>query len=179
MTDETANTRRFHPLLWLGWILALLFLAAAAGFAHHIAWMRAQLDSAQGQNAQLRLQLQHADQLADVLTSPQASHFVLTETRQPSHPVGQVSWLPAKGALVFMAAGLRPLPPDKTYELWLVPSEREAPIPAGLFRPNADRGANVVLPPLPANTTAQRFLVTVEPAHGSETPSLPMILQGQ
>ena len=179
MTNETGTTRHAHPLLWLGWILALLFLAAAAGFAHHIAWMRAQIDAAQGQNAQLRQQLQHADQVADVLTSPQASHVVLTETRQPARPIGQVSWLPATGALVFMAAGLRPLPPGKTYELWLVPSERQAPMPAGLFRPNADHGASVVLPPLPANTRAQRFLVTVEPAHGSETPSLPIALQGQ
>jgi anti-sigma-K factor RskA len=95
------------------------------------------------------------------------------------HPVGQVSWLADKGALVFIAGGLRPLPADKAYELWLVPAQGKAPIPAGLFRPDADHGATVVLPPLPAETQAKSFLVTVEPGHGSETPSLPIVMQGQ
>lgn len=168
-----------HPLNWIGWVLAALFLAAAAGFAHHIAFLRGQLNSAQGNAAQMRVQLEHADQIVAVLTSPQTQHVVMTETRQPLRPVGQVSWLPSQGALVFVAGGLRDIPADKTYELWLIPPTGKAPIPAGLFRPGADHGATVVLPPLPAHTEAQRFLVTVEPGHGSETPSLPIVLQGE
>lgn len=166
-------------MTWLGWVLALIFAAAAAGLAHHVAWMRGQLDAAQGHAAQLQVQLDHANQIVAVLTSPDAAHIVLTETRQPLHPVGQVSWLAGKGALVFVAGGLRPIAADKTYELWLIPAQSKAPIPAGLFRPDADRGATVVLPALPADTQAKSFLVTVEPAHGSETPSLPIVMQGQ
>ena len=127
----------------------------------------------------MRLQLDHANEIVAVLSSPQSSHVVLTETRQEARPVGQVSWLASKGALIFVAGGLRPLPADKTYELWLIPAQGKAPIPAGLFRPDADHGATVVLPPLPAETQAKSFLVTVEPGHGSETPSLPIVIEGQ
>jgi anti-sigma-K factor RskA len=74
---------------------------------------------------------------------------------------------------------LRPLPAGRTYELWLVPQPGKAPIPAGLFRPDADRGATVVLPPIPADTQARRFMVTEEPAQGSTTPSLPIVMEGQ
>lgn len=177
--DDYAHARRFHPWAWIGWILAVLFLAAALVLAHHVAWIRHELNTSQGDASQLRLQLNHANQIVAVLTSPDSAHIVLTESRQPPHPVGQVSWLAGKGALVFVAGGLRPIPADRTYELWLIPQQRKAPIPAGLFRPDADNGATVVLPPLPADTQAKTFLVTIEPGHGSETPSLPIVMQGQ
>ncbi|HEX4067135.1 MAG TPA: anti-sigma factor [Acidobacteriaceae bacterium] len=179
MADATPHTGRIHPLNWIGWVLAVLFLAAAAGLAHHVAFLRAQVNSAQGDAAQVRVQLQHANQIVAVLTSPDATHIVLTETRQPVHPVGQVSWLAAQGALVFVAGGLKEIPADRIYELWLIPMTGKAPIPAGLFRPDADHGATVVLPALPADTQAKSFLVTVEPGHGSETPSLPIVMQGE
>jgi len=179
MSDETSHTKHIHPLSWLGWLLAVVFLAAAAGLAHKVGTVRSELNRAQGGAAQMQVQLDHANQVVAVLSSPQSAHVVLTETRQPMHPVGQVSWLAGKGALVFVAGGLRPIPADKAYELWLVPAEGKAPIPAGLFRPDADHGATVVLPPLPAETEAKRFQVTVEPGHGSETPSLPIVIEGQ
>jgi len=179
MADDTSPTRRIHPLNWLGWLLALVFAVVAAGLAHKVATVRGDLNTAQGGAAQMHIQLDHANQIVAVLSSPQSSHVVLTETRQATHPVGQVSWLASKGALVFVAGGLRPLPADKTYELWLIPAQGKAPIPAGLFRPDVSHGATVVLPPLPAETQAKSFLVTVEPGHGSETPSLPIVMQGQ
>jgi len=179
MIDETANNeRRFHPGLWIGWILAVVFLAIALWLAHHMAWVRREVDIARGNAAQLQLRLDHANELVDVLTSPQSKHVVLTENRQPAHPGGEVSWLSNKGALVFVAGGLKPLPAGKAYELWLVPAEGQAPIPAGLFQPDADASATVVMPPLPAQTQAKRFLVTVEPSAGSATPSLPIVMQG-
>jgi hypothetical protein len=180
MVDETTQLRhRHHPFGWLGWVLAAVFAAAAAGLAHHIAFLRGQVNAYQGNAAQLQVQLQHANEIVDVLNSPESVHVVLTETREPTHPVGQLSWLASKGALVFMAGGLKPLPADKTYELWLVPTLGKAPVPAGLFRPNADHGATVVMPPVPADTRVDRFMVTVEPAHGSETPSFPIVMQGR
>jgi anti-sigma-K factor RskA len=179
MSDGPSNTNHNHPLSWLGWVLAVLFLAVAAGMAHKVASVRGELNTTQGGAAQMRVQLDHANQIVAVLSSPQSTHVVLTETRQPMHPVGQVSWLADKGALVFVAGGLRALPADKAYELWLIPTQGKAPIPAGLFRPDPDHGATVVLPPLPAETQAKNFEVTVEPGHGSETPSLPIVMQGQ
>jgi anti-sigma-K factor RskA len=179
MTDETTQTRRSSPLTWLGWVLALIFAALTAGLAHKVAAVRNELNSVQGGAAQMRVDLNHANQIVAVLSSPQSAHVVLTETRQAAHPVGQVSWLASQGALVFVAGGLRDLPADKAYELWLIPAGGKAPIPAGLFRPDPDHGATVILPPVPAETQAKGFEVTAEPGRGSETPSLPMVMQGQ
>ena len=179
MTDETTQMKQRHPLTWLGWLLAGVFAVAAAVLAHHAAWLRGQLNTSQGGTAQMKVQLDHANQIVAVLSSPQSAHVVLSETRQPAHPVGQVSWLQSQGALVFVAGGLRDLQGDKAYELWLIPTGGKAPIPAGLFRPDPDHGATVVLPPLPADTEARKFEVTVEPGHGSETPSLPIVMQGE
>jgi len=179
MANETIQTRRSSALTWLGWLLAAVFAVVAAVLAHHTAWLRGELNAAQGGTAQMKVQLDHANQIVAVLSSPQSAHVVLSETRQPVHPVGQVSWLQSQGALVFVAGGLRDLPADKAYELWLIPAGGKAPIPAGLFRPDPDHGATVVLPPLPAETEAKRFEVTVEPGRGSETPSLPIVMQGE
>lgn len=179
MPEETTQTKRGSALTWLGFLLAAVFAVAAAVLAHHVAWLRGQLNASQGRAAQIQVQLDHANQVVAVLSSPQSTHVVLTETRQPLHPVGQVSWLEPQGALVFVAGGLRDLPSDRTYELWLIPKDGKAPIPAGLFRPDAGHGATVVLPPLPAHTEARKFQVTTEPGHGSETPSLPIVMQGE
>jgi|ERR1700728_720416 anti-sigma-K factor RskA len=175
---EMGRAERSNPLSWLGWLLALVFAVVAAGLAHKVATVRGELNTAQGGSAQMQVELDHANQIVAVLSSPESAHVVLTE-RQAIYPVGQVSWLAGRGALVFIAGGLRPLPPEKTYELWLIPVGGKAPIPAGLFRPDADHGATVVLPPLPAATQAKSFEVTTEPGHGSETPSLPIVMQGQ
>lgn len=180
MAEETTRPKhQHHPFHWLGWVLAGVFAAAAAGLAHHMAFLRGQVNTYEGDAAQLRVQLQHADNIVSVLNSPDSVHVVLSETSEPPHAVGQLSWLANKGALVFMAGGLKPLPADKTYELWLIPKLGKAPVPAGLFRPNADHGATVVLPPVPADTQVEKFMVTVEPAQGSETPSFPIVMQGR
>ena len=179
MADETTQTGKNSALTWIGWLLAVVLAVAAAVLAHHGAWLRGELNASEGSAAQMKVQLDHANQVVAVLSSPQSEHVVLSETRQAMHPVGQVSWLQSRGALVFIAGGLRDLPADKAYELWLIPAGDKAPIPAGLFRPDPDHGATVVLPPLPAETEAKRFLVTVEPGHGSETPSLPIVMQGE
>jgi anti-sigma-K factor RskA len=184
MATETTSSETVRPgwsfaMAWIGWILAVIFLAVGLWLAHHLAWERGQLDLAEGEASQLRQQLAHAEQIVSVMTAPDAAHIVLTENRQTEHPVGQVSWLENKGALVLIAGGLRALPANKTYELWLVPAGGKAPIPAGLFRPDAAHGATVVLPPVPAETQAKLFMVTEEPAQGSTTPSLPIVMEGQ
>jgi anti-sigma-K factor RskA len=176
--DSASTASRAWAWAWIGWILAVIFLAAAAWMAHHLAFVRGQLDLSEGDASQLRQQLGHAEQIVAVMTTPESAHIVLTEDGRIAHPVGQVSWLAKKGALVLIAGGLHTLPDGKAYELWLIPEQGKGPIPAGLFRPDRDHGATVVLPPIPADTPAKRFLVTIEPEHGSTTPSLPIVMEG-
>lgn len=179
MNGTQENARQFAPGCWIGWLLAAIFVAAAIWLGHRTLWLQGQLVTAEGSSARLAVKLNHANEVIDVLTLPQAKHVVLTEARGPLRPSGQVSWLASEGALVFVGGGLKPLPVSRSYELWMVPEDSKAPIPAGLFRPNADGSASVVLPPLPANTQARKFMVTMEPAKGSATPSLPIVIQGE
>jgi anti-sigma-K factor RskA len=72
---------------------------------------------------------------------------------------------------------LRPLPAEKAYELWLIPTQG-APIPAGVFKPDAHGGAMVINPPLPAGVEAKTFAITIEPEKGSATPTKPIVMVG-
>jgi anti-sigma-K factor RskA len=77
---------------------------------------------------------------------------------------------------MLMASNLGPVPPNKTYELWLIPAHG-APMPAGTFKPNA-RGEATMEHQLPPGTEAKAFGVTIENEGGSATPTLPIVLSG-
>ena len=62
-------------------------------------------------------------------------------------------------------------------ELWLIPTTG-APIPAGVFKPDAHGSASVVNPPLPPGVEAKAFAITVENEAGSATPTMPIVMMG-
>ena len=116
--------------------------------------------------------------VAEVLTAPDAAHFTLVSTPVKPVPQGRAIYLQKRAALVFIAANLAPIPADKTYELWLLPASGAAPIPAGLFKPDARGSAAVLTPPLPAGVEAKGFAVTIENEGGSQTPTMPIVMAG-
>jgi anti-sigma-K factor RskA len=71
-----------------------------------------------------------------------------------------------------------PIPLNKAYELWLIPANGSAPIPAGLFKPNAQGTAAILKPPLPTGVEAKTFAVTIEPEAGSSAPTSQPTLVG-
>lgn len=164
--------------LWIGWLAA----AASIFFAF------SQLQKVRVLNEQLAQQKQAAEQQAaansraqqvlDVLTSPGAKRVLLTAAKAKPEPTGRAVYLAENGGLVFQASNLGPLAENKTYELWVIPANGQAPIPAGLFRPDAAGSASVVLPPLPKGVPAKAFGVTIEKVEGSSTPTAPIILVG-
>jgi len=164
---------------WLGWVAAAAALAIAAYLGYGNSKLKEQLNENRSQIALLAAQADRAQELTDALTSPAAKQVTLTESKQPALPVGHATYLPKRGALIFVASNLRPVAADKTYELWLIPANGKAPIPAGLFRPDASGSASVVLPPLPEGVEAKAFGVTIEDAQGSATPTLPIVMSGQ
>jgi len=119
-----------------------------------------------------------AQQVLDVLTAKASQHVLLTSGKARPEPTGRAVYLASSGSLIFQANNLDPLPQGKTYELWVIPADGKAPIPAGLFRPNAVGSASVILPPLPTGVPAKAFGVTVERAQGSDTPTAPILLAG-
>jgi anti-sigma-K factor RskA len=112
------------------------------------------------------------------LTAPNAQRVTLTQGKAPAEPTARATYLPERGGLILLATNLKPLPEDKTYELWVIPANGKAPVPAGLFRPDAAGTATLVLPPLPAGIPAKAFGVTIEKASGSDSPTTPIILSG-
>jgi anti-sigma-K factor RskA len=122
-------------------------------------------------------QMVQAKQLISALTSADAAHFTLVASTTPPQPQGKAIYQRSTGTLVFLASNLRDLPPQKTYELWLIPASG-APVPAGLFRPDRRGSAAVIKPPLPAGIEAKTFAITVEPESGSAAPTSTPIMVG-
>ena len=113
------------------------------------------------------------------LTAPDAAHFTLLSTNAVPQPQGRAIYLRNKATLVFVASNLKPVQPGKTYELWLLPENGPKPIPAGTFKPDAKGNASVLLPSLPAEVAAKGFAVTIENDGGSDTPTMPIIMDGE
>jgi hypothetical protein len=119
-----------------------------------------------------------AQEVLDTLTAPAAQRVVLTGVKMPPAPTGRAVYLPARGALIFQANNMAALPKDKAYELWVIPANGAAPIPAGLFWPDWAGNASVVMPHLPWGVPAKAFGVTIEKANGSTTPTTPILMAG-
>jgi anti-sigma-K factor RskA len=168
---------------WRMWFSALEWVGAAAALVVVLLLVR-QNGQLQNQLSQARInssaqeaQLQQAKQLVESLTSPDAVRYVLVAGKTPPQPQGKAIYVAKSGTLVFLASNMPALPPQKTYELWLIPTTG-APIPAGLFHPNAQGSAAVVKPQLPPGVEAKTFAITVEPEAGSAAPTSQPIMVG-
>jgi anti-sigma factor RsiW len=179
--QEVKPRRSWFPILipWAG-AFALLVLAGYLGSQNQK--LNELLNNDKGQIAQLSAQSaqaqQTAQELTDALTSPAAKQVTLTEGKGVQPPSGRTSYLAEKGALVFVGNNLKPIPANKTYELWIIPADGKAPMPAGLFRPDEHGSASVVLPKLPTGVPAKAFGVTIENAEGAASPTMPIVLSG-
>ncbi|HMF54240.1 MAG TPA: anti-sigma factor, partial [Edaphobacter sp.] len=120
----------------------------------------------------------HSQRVLQLMMTPSAQRVTLTASKTPAEPAGHAIYLAERGELIFQGNNLKALREGKTYELWLIPANGTAPIPAGLFRPDKGGDASVVMPPLPAGVAVKAFGVTIEPAQGSNTPTVPIVLSG-
>ena len=183
--QDERKPRRFAPIMaWAGWSIAAVMAVVAGMQVDQRKLVEQDLSVAQAQLGQSAAQVQHAKQVADTLRDASAMrvalHVPLNAGAVPKlDPEGHATYLPSTGALVFVADHLDPLQAQKTYQLWLLPATAgSAPIPAGLFKPDANGNATVVMPPLPKGVTARGFGVTVENDGGSKTPTAPIVLLG-
>jgi anti-sigma-K factor RskA len=94
-------------------------------------------------------------------------------------PEGHAVYSSRSGKLIFTAENLPAPPSGKAYELWILPASGGAPIPAGVFTPDAQGKGGIVFPSVPENVVAAGFGITVEDAAGSLAPTSAIILSGQ
>jgi len=162
----------------LGWasvsaaILVIVFLARQNND------LEAQLASLQARSAADEQQLRQARELATALTSANAEHFTLVANNARPQPQGKAMYNPPTGTLVFLASNMPAIPAHNAYELWLIPASGAAPIPAGVFKPDASGSATVIKAALPTRIDAKTFAVTVEPEAGSSAPTSQPIMVG-
>jgi hypothetical protein len=166
---------------WTGWAIAA-GLAVVAGLLYKdTGALRATIAANSHQVAGLTAEAARSHQLTQALTDPKAMRVTLTTkpvaTPKPE-PIAGATYNADKGTLVFLASGLDPLETYKTYELWLIPADGTAPVPAGTFHPDDHGNASLIMPDLPKGVAAKGFGVTIEDEGGSQTPTQPIIMAG-
>lgn len=171
--------KRTGSLWWnmLGWAAAVAAIILGVLLKEQNSDLRRHVTELETSLSKQDRQLLEAKQLLSAMTSPEAAHFTLVAGKTSPHPEGKAIYLPGTGTLVFLASNLPAVPSQKTYELWLIP-KAGAPVPAGLFKPDARGTASVIHPPLPVGIEAKAFAVTVEPESGSPAPTSQPIMAG-
>lgn len=178
--EPRAQKSRANLVHWwagLGWVTAALMIVVAVTF-----WRQnQQLKSSHVKSVEFiegeRLQLEKARVVADILQAPDATRYDVLPVKYPAPPPSGKAIYSRERGLIFIASNLKPVPAQKAYELWLIPTQG-APIPAGVFKPDAHGSATVINPPLPVGVEAKAFAITVEPEQGSSTPTPPIVMRG-
>jgi anti-sigma-K factor RskA len=169
--------RRFTWFKAFEWAVATAAALLVLFFARQNRDLRQQIGALQANSWNQSQQLTHAKELIASLTSTEAEHFTLVASKTPPPAEGKTIYIRNSGTVIFLASNMPQLPPDKTYELWLIPATG-APIPAGLFKPDPHGNATLIKPPLPAGVEAKAFAITVEPEAGSPAPTSTPIMVG-
>jgi anti-sigma-K factor RskA len=78
---------------------------------------------------------------------------------------------PSRDAVVVRMNNVPPPPPGKVYQMWLIPKDGSAPVSQGLMDAEALSKPAVVK----GIRTAAALGITVEPAGGSASPTLPTV----
>jgi len=162
---------------WLGWAATAAVIVFAMSLWRENSLLRATVESARSRAAESARQLEELRKIAAPIIEPEAQRVTLVAAKTPPQPQGKAFYLRSRNSLVFLANNMPALPPQKAYELWLIPTSGN-PIPAGLFKPDAHGSASVVNPPLPAGTEAKAFAITVENEAGSAAPTTPILMMG-
>jgi anti-sigma-K factor RskA len=173
---ETARPRRSW-WGWLGWAATAAVIVFAASLWKDNSALRRELISWRSLASHQELELGRTRDVLATLTASEAMHVTLVAVKTPAQPQGKAFYMRNRGSLVFIANNMPALPAQKAYELWLIPAQG-APIPAGVFKPDAHGSATMVNPPLPPNMEAKAFAITVENESGATTPTMPIMMIG-
>jgi hypothetical protein len=162
---------------WLGWAATAAVIVFALSLWRENSSLKERLISATSLGEESSRQLEEIRRVAAPILEPQAQRVTLVAAKTPPQPQGKAYYLKNRSSLVFLANNMPALPPQKAYELWLIPTNG-SPIAAGVFKPDARGSATVVNPPLPPGTDAKAFAITVENEAGSPTPTSSIIMSG-
>lgn len=162
--DLATERGRRRPIL--GWVLAAAAVLAIVALAGLSLFLQARVDTAE----QLALQLRDA-----IGAAGQPGAQVATVSGTDAQPgAGGFVVLPADGTGYLVVDDLAPLAAGQVYEAWTIVGDA-APVPAGLATPTD----GLAIFPLAPGTAVQVVALTIEPAGGSDTPTMPIQAAGQ
>jgi anti-sigma-K factor RskA len=176
--DAAGRTNARRKSNWWNWVLipataALALLCVSLWRENN--QLFAQLREAQRVASDFEQERVHVQKLVNALAAPETITVKLAGTGDAADGSGVVKYNSRTGLVVYMAK-LPPLPSDKVYQMWLVPTNG-APISAGVFVPAAGK-PTVWSAEVPGDTEPKAFAVTIEPAGGVAQPTGPKVLLG-
>jgi anti-sigma-K factor RskA len=162
---------------WLGWAATAAVVIFGVSLWRENAALRQSLASMSSRAVEERRELEELRRVTAPILNPEAQRVTLVSVKSAPQPQGKAFYLRNRSSLVFLASNMPALPPRKAYELWLIPVNG-APVPAGVFKPDARGSASVVNPVLPAAVEAKAFAITVEDEDGATAPTTPILMMG-
>ncbi len=122
-------------------------------------------------------ELAEAKAVSELIHAPDVKRMTLVSAHTPPQPLMKMIYSPQKGSLMLMAANCPPLPENKIYELWLLPADGGKPMAAGWFKTDSNGHAMMFHTMETAGINAKGFAVTIEPAGGSQSPTMPIVME--
>ena len=168
----------FRPNLW-----AAIFAPAAAAMALAtvLLWvtnnhLNSQIDRQRAEVQQLKQQADEINALLDLATARDTVSVPLAPMPEAHGATGRVLYNARMGKMFYSDTMATAAPPDKSFQLWLVPASGN-PISAGILTPEPGVGSRMMRT-MPPGVTPKAFAVTLEPAGGMPQPTGPKIFVG-
>jgi anti-sigma-K factor RskA len=167
---------------FIGGAIAAAIGTVAVGFLfdhnrQQIESLRTQVARHDEQLGTLETSIESSGKTLRMLESPSVQVVSAEGTEAQPRALARVFMDRSRGTLLLYTAGLKPLPPDKTYELWLINDQKRA-IPSGTFNVNREGEASLErMVPSDAGRIAL-LAVTAEPAGGVPQPTGAIQLKG-
>ncbi len=191
LLTEISHSRRPARVAWIPWALAAGLALVSLGFIFQSANLKVQLSAqvrrveelrtslivAQSENGELRhtvAKLRESNRLAAV-------RIALLDSMIKSDPkaVAVSVWDNDRQDGLFVVRNLKPAPPDKDYQLWVIDPKYPTPVDAGVFKVDDKGDARQEFHARQPIVSANQFAVTLEKKGGANVPDTKaMVLAG-
>jgi anti-sigma-K factor RskA len=162
------------------WWAVLVPIASAFALATILLWLHneqltRQLTDLRETVQQQEQQLEESRHMVELMAARDTQVVSLAVQKGQPEGAARVVYNQREGMMMYDGA-LPPAPPNKSYQLWLVPM-KGAPISAGVLITTNGTPSHMMMK-LPEGVAAKAFAITLEPAGGMPQPTGPMVLVG-
>lgn len=162
---------------WLNWLQIMVAVALAIlciGLVFQVQRMKIETARLVQDLADEKARNTTAKAVMDMINNPNVQRMTLVSAAAQPAPHVKTFYQKKDGHILLLATNLESLPADKSYELWLIPMSGGAPMPAGIFRVEPDGSTMMMHTMESIGVDAKAFAITIEPLHGSSTPTMPI-----